>query len=687
MAKTTTRKQPTDVVDLPMQVRAADFEPSSVDDEKRAVELVWAAGAEVTRRDWRTGEKYAEGLSMEASAVRLDRLNNGAPLLDTHNHWRLNNVVGVVERAWVANGEGRAIVRFSDRDEVEPIWRDVKSGIIRNVSVGYAVHKFEEERDPVTGALTKRTATDWEPMEISMVPIGADAGAGTRSQEETYPCEIALQRAAPAQEEDGMTGKNSQAPKGGQTAQATDESVVEPDNTRAQTTTTTTVSQQPDTDAAREEGAQAERRRQSDIRTAVRAAGLDDDFANPLIDDGITVEEARKKIIDKMGERMNANPQRSQHAVVIEDAADKWMRGAQNAIIQRAAVSHLFPDEKIEPGEFRGMTLVDMARDCLERSGVRTRGMTRMDLVGSALTHRSAITQSTSDFAVLLENTMHKVLQAQYMRTPDTWSRFCAVGSVSDFRPHNRYRLGMFGRLDAVNENGEFKAKAIKDSEKEQISAATVGNIINLSRQAIINDDLEAFNRLATMLGRAARLSVEIDVYALLAENSGLGPTMSDGKALFHADHNNIGTGSALTVEGIDGDRVVMASQKDPWGNEFLDLRPAALLVPISLGGTARVINDSQYDPDATNKLQKPNKVRGLFSDVVDTPRITGTRRYLFADPNAAPALEVAFLDGMQEPFLEVQDGFRVDGVEWKVRHDYGVAAIDYRGAVTNAGA
>ena len=78
--------------------------------------------------------------------------------------------------------------------------------------------------------------------------------------------------------------------------------------------------------------------------------------------------------------------------------------------------------------------------------------------------------------------------------------------------------------------------------------------------------------------------------------------------------------------------------------------------------------------------------VRGLFSDIIDTPRLTGSRFYLFANPEEAPVIEVAFLDGNQEPYLEMQEGFDVDGTRYKVRLDFGVAAIDYRGAVTNAG-
>ena len=115
--------------------------------------------------------------------------------------------------------------------------------------------------------------------------------------------------------------------------------------------------------------------------------------------------------------------------------------------------------------------------------------------------------------------------------------------------------------------------------------------------------------------------------------------------------------------------------------------RPAIWLGPIALGGSARVTNDAQYDPDTANKLQRPNMVRGLVRDVVDTPRLTGTAHYMFADPSVSPVIEVAFLEGQQEPVLEMQEGFRTDGVEWKVRYDYGVGAVGHLGAVKNNGA
>lgn len=368
--------------------------------------------------------------------------------------------------------------------------------------------------------------------------------------------------------------------------------------------------------------------------------------------------------------------------ITVADESDKRRLAIVDTLMVRANIATPEQRKNVQAyNPYRGHTLLDIARASLQAAGIKTDGMGKMEIVGSAFT------QGTSDFPVLLENTMHKTLQQAYALQADSWTRFCARGSVSDFRAHNRYRVGSLGNLDSKNELGEFKNKAIPDGEKSSIIAATKGNIINLSREAIINDDLGSFVGLAAMLGRAAKRTVEADVYAALALNSGLGPTLGDGKSLFHADHNNITTGAALSMLAIDADRVAMASQLDVGGNDYLDLRPQVLLVATALGGTAKSINMAEYDPDTANKLQKPNTVRGLFGDIVDTPRLSGTRRYLFASPSEAPVMEVAFLDGNDTPYLELEQGFTVDGSRWKVRLDFGIAGVDYRGAVTNAGA
>lgn len=438
----------------------------------------------------------------------------------------------------------------------------------------------------------------------------------------------------------------------------------------------------------------AERGRVSTIRALGTKHGLPTEFIDGLVNDGTALASAREQILDKLAEQGDAaNIGHNSPARVTVDQRDKFREGATNWLLVKAGVAHLVEKAaalkgetvKIDPGEFRGVRNVDLARESLANLGVNVTTRDPDAIVRQAMTSQGAvITQTTSDFPVLFENAIHRVLQAAYATTPDTWSRFCGIGTVVDFRDHSRYLRGSFGALDNVNEAGEFKNKPIPDLAKEKIRATTKGNIINLSRQAIVNDDMEVFSGLAVDLGRAAKLTIEVDVYALVNSN----PLMNDGKPLFDAAHGNLAaSGAAPSVLAFDAIRVAMASQKDISGNEFLDIRPAIGLFPIGLGGAARIVNGSQYDPDSVNKLQRPNIVNGMLEGIVDTPRLTGSAYYLFADPNVAPAIEVVFLNGVTEPFTDSQDGWRVDGVEWKVRHDYGVGAVNFRSAFKQPGA
>jgi hypothetical protein len=673
---------------VPQLSLRADVVAQSVNEEARTVELIFSTGAAVERFDWMSGKRYLEKLSLDPSHVRLDRLNAGGPLLDAHSAWSVTDQLGAVVPGTVviAKKQARATVRFSKRAEVESIWQDVRDGIIRNVSVGYRVHKFEETEGK-NNALPVRNAIDWEPYEVSMVPMGADVGARVRSGDnvQTYPCVLITRGQEEEMKENEQERAGAPEPK--------------PAAPAAAPAPAQTPAAQPTADEVRAAAIKDERERTLAIRKAVGVAKLPTTFADGLVERGVTIDAARASILEELAKAQPA-VDGAQRTDVLDDASDKARRGFRAWLLVRAGMSGLiaqaakalpehaaFKGVSTDAGEFRGMTLVDMARESLELAGVRTRGMDRMRVAELALRHSGA-GNTSSDFVVALENTLHKILLAAYMITPDTWRRFCATGSVNDFRDHPRYRTGYLGRLDKILESGEFKNKSIPDATKEKIAATTSGNILALSRQAIVNDDMDVFSRVAGQLGRAAALSIEMDVYDLLALNAGLGPTMNDGNTLFHATHNNLGAGAALSVASIDADRVVLASQKDAQSNEILDLRPAVMVIPIGLGGQARVINQAQYDTDivANKPHLVPNKVVGLFRDVVDTPRLTGTRRYMFADPALMPVIEVAFLEGVQEPFLEAKEGWRTDGVEWKARLDYGVAAVEFRGAVTNAG-
>lgn len=438
----------------------------------------------------------------------------------------------------------------------------------------------------------------------------------------------------------------------------------------------------------------SERARVGGIRALGTKHGMTNEFVDELVNGDTTLAVAREKILDKLAEGGDAaNVGHNSPARVTVDQREKFREGATNWLLVKAGVAHLVEKAaalrgetvKIDPGEFRGVRNVDLARESLANIGMNVTSRDPDAIVREAMSPRAAvITQTTSDFPVLFENAIHRTLQAAYATTPDTWSRFAGTGTVTDFRLHTRYLRGTFGALDQVNEAGEFKDKPIPDLAKELIKGKTVGNMINLSRQMIVNDDMDIFSGLAVDLGRAAKLTIEIDVYALLNSN----PLMNDGFALFSSQHGNLAAAGAIpSVASFDAIDVAMASQKDLSGNEYLEISPNTLLVPRGLRGAAVTINGSEYDPDAVSKLQKPNIVKGLFADIVASKRLAGTAYYAFADPNVAPAIEVVFLNGVTEPFTDSQDGWRVDGVEWKVRHDYGVGAVNWRSAYKQPGA
>jgi len=193
-------------------------------------------------------------------------------------------------------------------------------------------------------------------------------------------------------------------------------------------------------------------------------------------------------------------------------------------LLTRAGVADAKTREAARASEHRGAKLLDLAKASLTKAGIKHGHMDQMQIVAAAFT------QGTGDFTVLLENAMHKALQSAYATAPDTWSRFCAIGSVSDFRAHNRYRVGSLGNLDVVNELGEFTNKTIPDGEKAAVQIGTRGNIINLSRQAIINDDLGAFIGLAPNWAAPDAAPSRPPSMRCWLKNAGLGPTMGDNK-------------------------------------------------------------------------------------------------------------------------------------------------------------
>lgn len=626
--------------ELPMQTRQAAFAPSTLNDAERTVELVWSTGASVRRVDYWSGRAYYEELSLDPAAVNLTRLNSGAPLLDTHSSHGVEKVIGVVERAWLEGNEGRAIVRFSARDEVAPILADVKDGILRNVSVGYSVETYQIEE----GDVPVYRATSWTPMELSLVPVGADAGAGTRAAPKTSACEFINRAEARQPQESPMTQEATPA-----------------------------APSAPDLDAIRAEAAILERSRVSSINTLCETHKVPELRAK-LVDGGVTLDAARSAILDAVATRdaggTSARLPHGQNATVV-DETDTRRAAVENAILHRAAPGRV---QLSEPGrQYRGLTLLEMGRDLLEATGENTRGLDKMTLAQRAL--------ATSDFPIILANVANKTLRSGYEAAPQTFRPFCKQTSASDFKTIQRSSMGDAPTLKKVNEHGEFTVGTIGEG-KESFQLATYGRIIALTRQTIINDDLGAFADLPSKFGvAAANLESDI-VWGIITANA----AMNDSVALFHANHGNLtGTGTAISVASLGVARAMMRKQTSLDGNA-INVGAQFLIVPAALELLAQQYTSSSF---VAAKSADLNPFAGTLQ-VLTEPRLdanSATAWYLAASPAQIDTIEYCYLEGNEGVYIESRNGFEVDGLEIKARLDFAAKAIDHRGLYKNNGA
>ena len=692
-------------VTLPLGYTRAAFHPNSIDAEKRTAELVWTTGARVRRYSfWGDGE-WIEELSLEDDAVDLRRLRNGANLLAAHDSWGLKGIIGVVEDARLegANGDRRGVarVRFSERADVEPIFGDVKAGIIRHVSVGYIIHKLEEvdpgnkrdEEPPVY------RATRWEPVEVSLVAVPADAGAGVRSaraadqESAQFPCvlmrraqsmptatkERPLTKRTPARAEERPPGSAPDEPTPEQPDEGEDKGEGEG------TEVPPPAPGKSAADASAEEAARgAERTRVQDIRQAVRNAGLLEAFADKFITDGTSAADTRTAVLAELA---RTQPPVSRSVVeVVGVGAERLRAGVQNVLLHRIDPSrHALTDDG---RQWTGKGLMEIASRLLEARGVRTWGMGRMELAAVALglAHPPSVREgphgflATSDFAAILATVGRLTLTQGYTTAPRTFPPWTRQGTLPDFRTSGRVSLGTGPKLLKVPEHAEYTRGPL-GAEVEPIRLETWGRILAFTRQAMINDDIGLFTRIPQLFGNSAAAMESDVVYGILLGN----PTLSDGQPLFSAAHGNLMPAGPIDLANVAAARQAMMNQKTPQG-QFITVIPrylivgpqqevyaAQFLVPITIVGSA-----SQVTPRTFQSLE-----------LVVEPRITDLSWYLSADPAQIDTIEYAYLEGAAGggPTLETREGWDIDGQEYKAREEFGAAAIDWRGLVKNPGA
>lgn len=656
---------------------AAAVAATTANDVDRTIDVVWYAGATVPRVDWSTGTEY--DLALDMGGCRLDRLNNGGAVEDGHWGGTVRNQLGVVNKAWVKGKTGMATLRFSMREDVTPVWNDIKNRIIQNLSPGLWIY---QTKDITTkdDARKQLLAIDWEPFAIALVPVGADCGTEFLSAAGRVPTPAA---AKPNVVE--PTGPPAQGAPVMETV-LTAEQIAAAEVARQ----SEVARQNAVTLAAVQEGIRAERMRADGIRQIVTLAALGESEANRLIDAGTTLEAARVQVFEKMAARAAASPQ-NPHCAVTRESRDTFRAAIEAGILLRADPRGVTADQRELGREYAGLSLVEIARECLNAAGVKTRGLYPDQVAKAALFGPRGAPEyfegagmiTSSDLPGILANVANKFLRQAYDAAPKTFMPFCRQVSVKDFKPRASVQLSDVPTLSKINEKGEFHTAALSDN-KETYALATYGEIIPITRKVIINDDMDALTRIPAGLGVAAANLESDTVWGVMTANA----AMADGVALFHATHKNLNTGNALAIAALGASRAAMRVVKGPKGT-FLNLVPKYLIAPAALEQTAlQLIFPSQLAAPSAGVVvpQWITNLTPIIEPRLDAKAGTGTTDwFMSADSSQIDGIEYCYLEGQQGVYIETQYGFDVDGVKVKARLDFAAACVEFRGLQKNA--
>ena len=608
-----------------------------VDTDSRTVELSFSSETPYGR--W-FGDEI---LCHDEECINLERFNNGLGTV-LFNHDR-DAVVGHIEKVWLEDNRGKALVRFDTDEQSETIFQKVQSGTLQGVSVGYAINRYEVLEDEDTKSTNGRfngpayVVTDWEPLEISIVSVPADPTVGVGRSAEDIHTSIDTQEDNTRMDQE----KNLEV-------QEVKSAPVETGLTQA------------DLQKAMEQ----ERKRTSEITAMFR--DFDVEGADEAIVLGKSVEEAREMVMDQLRAR-----NKGVSVTMGEAESDKFRAAAQDAVLMAAGI----PVADAAPGaqELRGYSMVEMARESLRReSGSTVNFGDNMELARAAI-------NSTSTFPAIMSNLANKSVMVGFNEAETTYQIWAGKGSNRDFKEAARVALSEAGTLELVPEGGQFKQDSFGEASA-RTKVATYGKLFSLTRQAIINDDLGLFSKIATKYGSAAKRLVNKMVYAQLTGNV----KMQDNVALFDAKHGNVaGTGETLSVKAIAKAITAMRRQKGIQGEATLNITPKYLVVPPELEMTAYQIVNSTAAVDGVNS-GVANPYKGRFIVVADAELTDPDAWYLVADATQHDTIEVTYLNGVETPRLETRQGFDVDGIEYKVAFDCGVSALDFRGVFKNAG-
>jgi HK97 family phage prohead protease len=658
----------------------ARFAPSSYDEKTRTIEAVFSTGARVSR--WGVYEE----LAITPEAVDLGRVALGqVRFLDSHNQYSSDAVLGVVESAYIEGGELRGRVRFADTEIGRRAEGMVLRGEMTGLSVGYRVTTWT--LTSLEGETEIWRADKWELLEVSLVSVPADPQASFRSA----PAAESQRATAQIEESDDMRRNVPAAtpPASSVVAPAAPSAHAAPEATRTEPApgaSAATVAPAPEAARATSAGpvagdvsaaVAAERARVTEIHTIGTRAGMADTDIRAAVESGLPVDAFRTRAFEYLAAQANAS--RSVSLSVTRDETQTRMDAMTDALTIRIGGPRALPagdNGQPRPAvegyrDYVGMSLAEMAATAIGHRQMPRDAAQREEVLRRAF-------HTTSDFPIVFEGSINRVLAARYGLMQPTYRRISAKRNFRDFRPHDQIRVGDFPMLQKVGESGEIKFGTFGES-KETIAVAPYAIQFALSRRMLIDDNIGAIDQVIGSYGDTVARFEETTFYAMKGT---IGPVLlEDNKAVFHADHGNLAAaGTAIDTTSLGKGRAAMRKQKNQSG-ATLNVVPRILLV----GPDKETEADMAVAAITPTSASNVNPFSGKL-EVVSGP-IAGNAWELYADPAVLPVWVWGMLDGYTAPRLRIDNPFGVQGVGVSLEHDFGAGAIDFRGAYRNPGA
>ncbi|MEY5060845.1 MAG: hypothetical protein RIS45_766, partial [Planctomycetota bacterium] len=508
--------------------------PSTLDVENREVEVAWSTGAIVRRYSWTEDTEFEEELVL--SGARLGLFNErGAPFLNTHRAEDLDDVLGrtLPNTTRIEGGEGRSRVKFSQRARALEHLQDIRDGVSPEVSIRYRIFKVERIDRRAEGKIPLWRVVDWEPFELSGVPIAADGDAGYRSADD----KTSQRTLAEIEGEDPMSTKSAPA------ATAADNNASRASATDG-TPAATTAADNNVARASAPDGAEGERSRVVGIIEVARKLGISSEQVDSLIASGTSLDAARARMIDLHAEASEPATRTAAHFEITRDEKVTESRGITNSLLARAMPNSFKLDDN--GARFEHMTLVEMARHCLERSGIKAKGLAPARAASLALQTCSSpvlefgrdgdlVGLTSGDFPLILADVQNKAMRKAYTEYLSGWKLFSKRGRAASFKDINTYQLSEAPNLEVVNEQGEYTFGSITES-REKYAVTKTGKRTRITFEMIVNDDMKALTRLPQLFGAAgARREADI-VWGFFTSSH----VMGDSVELFHSSHANL---------------------------------------------------------------------------------------------------------------------------------------------------